>query len=409
MTGNLLVGQSGGPTSVINASLAGVFKTAKDLGIETVYGMRYGIEGFIKGKYVDMSDCIKGPLDLELLKRTPSSYLGSCRYKLKKHTEDESDYKTIFNRLKELDIKYVLYIGGNDSMDTIHKLSDYADAIGSDVRFVGVPKTIDNDLAATDHTPGFGSAAKYIASSFKEIIRDSSVYDIKSVTVVEIMGRNAGWLTAASVLSEADNTKGPDLVYLPEKPFETERFLKKIDSVVKERGNVIVAVSEGIKTPDGRYLEDGLAGTKSVDVFGHTMLGGTALALSDAISATLGYKSRGIVLSTLQRCASHISSATDVAEAFEAGASAVRCAKDGESGIMITFKRLSDSPYSIKTESEDIKKIANAERLVPSDWILEDGGLKIDEIKKYALPLIEGDLFPIMASGVPQHLVLREC
>ncbi len=407
ISGNLLVGQSGGPTAAINSSLAGVFKTAKDMGIKTVYGMRYGIDGFIRGKYVDMEKCIKAPLDLELLKRTPSSYLGSCRYKLKKHTEDSRDYEVIFKRLGELDIKYVLYIGGNDSMDTISKLSAYAKEIGSDIRFVGVPKTIDNDLAATDHTPGFGSAAKYIASSMKEIIRDSSVYDINSVTVVEIMGRNAGWLTASSALAKSDNSEGPDLIYLPEKPFETDRFLARLDEVVKAKGNVIVAVSEGIKNPDGSYLADGLAGTKSVDVFGHTMLGGTALTLSDVISQNLGYKSRGIVLSTLQRCASHIMSHTDSTEAFSAGASAVRRAIDGESGIMITFERISDAPYLMKTGAEDIDKIANAERVVPSDWILPDGLLKEEEIVKYALPLIEGELYPIMTNGVAQHLVIK--
>ncbi len=407
ISGNLLVGQSGGPTSVINASLAGVFKTAKDMGIKTVYGMRFGIEGFIKGKYVDMETLIKSPIDLELLKRTPSSYLGSCRYKLKKHSEDTSDYEVIFKRLSELDIKYVLYIGGNDSMDTIQKLSAYAKEIGSDISFVGVPKTIDNDLASTDHTPGFGSAAKYIASSMKEIIRDSSVYDIKSVTVVEIMGRNAGWLTASSVLAKSDNSQAPDLVYLPEVPFETDRFLTRLDGLVKEKGNVIVAVSEGIKNPDGSYVTDGLAGTKSVDVFGHTMLGGTALTLSDVISQNLGYKSRGIVLSTLQRCASHIMSQTDATEAFSAGASAVIRATRGESGIMITFERVSDVPYLMRTGAEDINKIANQERVVPSDWILEDGLLKQAEIEKYALPLIEGELYPIMANGVPQHLVIE--
>ncbi len=404
---NLLVGQSGGPTAAINASLAGVFKTAKQLGIETVYGMRFGIEGFIKGKVVDMSTLVKSELDVELLKRTPSSFLGSCRYKLKNYAEDSSDYEAIFKRLAELEIGYVLYIGGNDSMDTIQKLSAYAKGIGSDIRFVGVPKTIDNDLAATDHTPGFGSAAKYIAASVKEIIRDSSVYDIKSVTVVEIMGRNAGWLTAAAALSESENSQGPDLIYLPEKPFETERFLSKVDELVKERGNVIVAVSEGVRNPDGSYVTDGLAGTKSVDVFGHTMLGGTALTLSDVICSQLGYKSRGIVLSTLQRSASHIMSATDASEAFCAGASAVERAIAGESGIMITFERISDTPYLMKTGAEDINKIANAERLVPSEWILDNGLLKTAEIKKYALPLIQGELMPIMAGGVPQHLVIR--
>ncbi|MBQ7793740.1 MAG: 6-phosphofructokinase [Clostridia bacterium] len=406
MTGNLLVGQSGGPTSVINASLAGVYKTAKELGISTVYGMRFGIEGFIKGKYIDMSDVVKNDLDLELLKRTPSSFLGSCRYKLANHTDNADDYEVIFKRLAELDIKYVLYIGGNDSMDTIKKLSAYGSSIGSDIRFVGVPKTIDNDLAATDHTPGFGSAAKYIASSVKEIIRDSSVYDIKSVTVVEIMGRNAGWLTAASALSESDNSKAPDLIYLPEKSFDRERFLARVDTLVKERGNVIVAVSEGVKNPDGSYVCDGLAGTKGVDIFGHTMLGGTALTLSGVIGSELGYKSRGIVLSTLQRCASHIMSATDAAEAFAAGASAVRRAIAGESGIMITFERLSDTPYLMKTGAEDINRIANEERLVPEDWILPDGELKTDEFKRYIAPLIEGEMYPIIANGVPQHLVI---
>ncbi|MBQ8636551.1 MAG: 6-phosphofructokinase [Clostridia bacterium] len=407
MKGNLLVGQSGGPTSVINASLAGVYKTAVDMGIKTVYGMRYGIDGFIKGKYIDISEYVKSDLDLELLKRTPSSFLGSCRYKLPSLDENSDDYEIIFKRLEELDIKYVLYIGGNDSMDTIQKLSAYGERIGSDISFVGVPKTIDNDLAATDHTPGFGSAAKYIASSVKEIIRDSKVYDIKSVTIVEIMGRNAGWLTAASQLAEGEDGAGPDMIYLPEKCFDQNRFLERVDSLAKERHNIIIAVSEGIKAADGSYICDGLDGTKGVDIFGHTMLGGTALSLSGLVGSQLGLKSRGIVLSTLQRSAAHIISGCDMAEAFAAGASGVKAALEGMSGIMITFERISDAPYLMKTGTADINKIANEERLVPADWILEDGLLKKDEIKKYISPLIAGDYSPIMAGGVPKHLVIE--
>ena len=407
MKGNLLVGQSGGPTAVINASLAGVFKTAKDMGIKTVYGMRYGIDGFIKGKYIDMEDYVKSDLDLELLKRTPSSFLGSCRYKLPPIDSDSQDYEIIFKRLKELDIKYVLYIGGNDSMDTIQKLSAYGKRTGSDISFVGVPKTIDNDLAATDHTPGFGSAAKYIAASVKEIIRDSKVYDIKSVTIVEIMGRNAGWLTAASALAEGEDSTGPDMIYLPEKSFDKNKFLERVDTLAKERHNIIIAVSEGIKSADGSYICDGLDGTKGVDIFGHTMLGGTALSLSGLVGSQLGLKSRGIVLSTLQRSASHIMSGCDMSEAFAAGASGVRAAIDGMTGIMITFERISDMPYLMKTGTADINKIANEERLVPADWILEDGLLKKDEITRYISPLIAGDYTPIMVNGVPKHLVIE--
>lgn len=404
MKGNVLVGQSGGPTAVINASLAGVYKTARDLGAGTVYGMRYGIEGFIRGKYIDMSQYIKSDLDIELLKRTPSSFLGSCRYKLPDYKEHSEDYEIIFRRLSELDIQYVLYIGGNDSMDTIKNLSAYARYINSDIRFVGVPKTIDNDLAITDHTPGYGSAAKYIASSVKEIIRDSTVYDIDSVTVVEIMGRNAGWLTAAAALAEGEDCAGPDMIYLPEKSFDTERFLKRVEAMKTQRHNLVIAVSEGIKTADGQYICDGLAGTKGTDSFGHTMLGGTALTLSDIIGRELGIKSRGIVLSTLQRCASHIVSRRDITEAYTAGADAVARAFSGMSGIMVTFTRISDFPYQIKTDIADINKIANVEKLVPQDWILPDDTLKKSEVVRYISPLIIGELSPIMIEGVPHHL-----
>lgn len=407
MIGNVLVGQSGGPTAVINASLAGVFKTARALGAKNVYGMRYGIEGFLNGKYVDMSDYVQSDLDVELLKRTPSSFLGSCRYKLPDYNVDTSVYERIFVRLKELDISYVLYIGGNDSMDTIKKLSAYANTVNSEIRFIGVPKTIDNDLAMTDHTPGYGSAAKYIAGSVKEIIRDAKVYDIKSVAVVEIMGRNAGWLTAAAALAEGEDCSGPDMICLPEKPFDTADFLSRLDTLQKERGNVVVAVSEGIKNAEGKYICEGGAGSIAIDAFGHAPLGGTAFTLSGLIGKELGIKSRGIVLSTLQRCASHWVSRRDITEAFNAGADAVSRAVAGETGVMVIFDRISDHPYQICTASADINKIANMEKCVPTDWILDDNTLKKDEIKRYISPLIIGELPPMMIDGVARHLYIE--
>lgn len=409
MRGNILVGQSGGPTAAINASLAGVYKAAAASGANKVYGMRFGIEGFIKGNYVDLSDCIKSDFDTELLKRTPSSYLGSCRYKMPDHRASEEVYTILFKRFNELDIKYVFYIGGNDSMDTIKKLSAYADEIGSDIRFVGVPKTIDNDLAITDHTPGFGSAAKFIATTVKEIARDSRVYDLESVAVVEIMGRNAGWLTAAAALAETEEADGADLIYLPEKAFDPDSFLTDIETLKKERKSLVIAVSEGVKTKEGKYISEGttLEYSGGQDSFGHAALGGTAMALSGLINKRLGIKSRGIELSTLQRCASHIASETDINEAFAVGAAAVTRALSGETGIMITLDRISDLPYHVTTGSADITKIANIEKCVPSEWILDNGKLCNDEIRRYISPLIQGELSPIMVNGVPGHLCIE--
>ena len=406
MEGNILVGQSGGPTAVINASLAGVYKTAKDLGVKKIYGMRYGIDGFIKGKYIDMSDYIRSDLDIELLKRTPSSFLGSCRYKLPDCESRSEDYEKIFALFKKLDIQYVLYIGGNDSMDTIKKLSAYARIVGSGIRFVGVPKTIDNDLAITDHTPGYGSAAKYIAGSVKEVIRDAKVYDINSVAIIEIMGRNAGWLTASAALAEGEDCSGPDMIYLPEKPFDAGQFLTGISELQKKRNNIVIAVSEGIKSADGKYICEGGTSSQSIDCFGHVQLGGTALTLSALVGRELGIKSRGIVLSTLQRCASHWVSRRDMTEAFTAGADAVSRAVSGESGVMVTFERISDFPYQIRTSAADIDKIANVEKCVPKEWILEDNTLRKDEIIRYISPLIVGELSPMVIEGVPRHLYI---
>ncbi len=368
--------------------------------------MRNGIEGLLHERYVDLSKYIKNDLDIELLKRTPSSFLGTCRYKLPSVEEQPEVYQRLFDILKKLDIKYFFYIGGNDSMDTIMKLSNYAADIGSDIRFMGVPKTIDNDLAVTDHTPGYGSAAKYIAAAMKEIIRDATTYPTDSITVVEIMGRNAGWLTAASTLSRSEDCDGPDLIYLPERVFDHDKFMKKVQEVKQYKNAVVVAVSEGLKTADGKYVCE--AGKTNVfeDSFGHKALGGTALYLADFLSENTGIKSRGIVFSTLQRCASHLVSRRDITEAFTAGADAVVAALNGETGKMIIFKRISNAPYGIITDSYDINKIANAEKCVPDEWITDDGTYVSKEFNEYARPLIIGELSPFMVDGLPRHLFI---
>ena len=279
---NAIVGQSGGPTSVINASLAGVFESCKNRGADIVYGMCNGVAGLLEERVVDLSTLLTDDLDIELLKRTPSSFLGSCRYKLPDWRDDEAVYKKLFAILEKLNIGYFFYIGGNDSMDTIGKLADYGQRVGSDIRFMGVPKTIDNDLCLTDHTPGYGSAAKYIATILKEVIRDSSVYDIRSVTVAEIMGRHAGWLAGAACLAGGDDSEGPDLILLPEVPFDQDKFLAKVDALQRVKPNVIIAASEGVKTADGTYLCDLVSTAGQLDAFGHkAVLSGTSRYLSE--------------------------------------------------------------------------------------------------------------------------------
>lgn len=406
VNGNVVVGQSGGPTSVINSSLVGVFKAAKDAGVEKIYGMRNGIEGFLNKKLVDMSDYVKNDLDIELLKRTPSSFLGTCRYKLPSVEESPATYDMLFNIMDEFNIKYFFYIGGNDSMDTIKKLSNHAKEIGSDIKFMGVPKTIDNDLAVTDHTPGYGSAAKYIASAMKEIIRDVNTYPTESVTIVEIMGRNAGWLTAASVLSKADDCPGPDLIYLPEVVFDYDDFIEKVKEVKAKKTAVVIAVSEGIKLANSEYVCEANKEATFEDSFGHKSLGGTALYLADYVGAQLGIKSRGIVFSTLQRCASHIVSRRDITEAFMVGSEAVQAALNGETGKMIIFNRTSNEPYNITTSTYDVNKIANIEKVIPDEWIINDGTYVSDEFVAYCRPLIIGELTPFMVDGLPRHLFL---
>ena len=404
--GNVIVGQSGGPTSVINSSLVGVYQGAKEAGVEKVYGMRNGIEGLLSRRYVDMDDYIKSNIDIELLKRTPSSFLGTCRYKLPEYEDHEATYDLLFEILEELDVKYFFYIGGNDSMDTIKKLSNREEEIGSEIRFMGVPKTIDNDLAVTDHTPGYGSAAKYIASAMKEIIRDVKTYPSESITIVEIMGRNAGWLTAASALSRAEDCSGPDLIYLPECEFDYDKFVKKVKEEQEKKKAVVVAVSEGLKTADGKYVCEANKSAVFEDSFGHKSLGGTALYLADFIGAQTGVKSRGIVFSTLQRCASHIVSRRDITEAFMAGAEAAQAAFRGETGKMIIFIRTSNQPYNITCATYDVNKIANVEKVVPQEWICNDNTYVTDEFLNYCRPLIIGELEPFMVDGLPRHLFI---
>ena len=402
--GNVIVGQSGGPTAVINSSLAGVYKTAKDRGAKKVFGMLHGIQGLLEERYVDLSEHIKNDLDIELLKRTPSADLGSCRYKLPEICEDQEIYKKIFSILDKLEVEYFFYIGGNDSMDTIKKLSDYSILNGSRIRFMGVPKTIDNDLAATDHTPGYGSAAKYIGSITKEVIRDGLVYDQQNVTLLEIMGRNAGWLTGAAALAKCEDCEGPDMIFLPEIPFDVENFMKKVEELHKRKKSVVVAISEGVKMADGRYVCELNDTIDYVDAFGHRQLTGTARYLAEKISREVGCKTRAIEFNSLQRCASHIVSRVDITEAFQVGGAAVKAAFEGETGKMIILKRVSDDPYICVTDIYDVHKVANVEKKVPREWINEAGDYVTEEFVSYIKPLIQAELTPIMVDGLPRHL-----
>ncbi len=407
MKRNVIVGQSGGPTAAINSSLAGVYRTAIDRGANKVYGMLHGIQGLLNEKYLDLSEHIKTELDVELLKRTPAAFLGSCRYKLPGIHEDIGVYEKIFEIIDKLDIEAFIYIGGNDSMDTIKKLSDYAVLTGHTTRFIGCPKTIDNDLALTDHTPGFGSAAKYIGTSMKEIIRDSFCLEYPNglVTIVEVMGRNAGWLTGSTVLSKGEDCEGPDLIYLPEVTFDIDNFKERIAKLLKEKTSVVVAVSEGIRTKDGKYVCEMGNDINFVDAFGHKQLSGTAAYLANFIAAELGCKTRAIEFSTLQRAGSHLASRIDILEAFQVGGAAVKAADEGDSGQMVVLERFSDDPYQSGTAVRDVHKIANDEKCVPRNWITKDGTYVTDEFITYVDPLVQGDVAPIMVSGIPRHLL----
>ncbi|OUQ51512.1 6-phosphofructokinase [Lachnoclostridium sp. An118] len=406
MKRNVIVGQSGGPTAAINSSLAGVYRTAKDRGANKVYGMLHGIQGLLQERYLDLSEYITTELDAELLKRTPAAFLGSCRFKLPEIHEDKGVYEKIFSILDKLDIEAFIYIGGNDSMDTIKKLSDYAIVTGHPTRFIGCPKTIDNDLALTDHTPGYGSAAKYIGTSVKEIIRDSFCLEYSKglVSIVEIMGRNAGWLTGAAALARGEDCEGPDLIYLPEIPFDLHAFSDKVKELLSRKPSVVVAVSEGIRTADGTYVCELGSSIDFVDAFGHKQLSGTASYLASFIAGEIGCKTRAIELSSLQRSASHAASRVDILEAYQVGGAAVKAADEGDSGKMVVLQRLSDDPYQCGTEVKDVHKIANDEKLVPREWVNEEGTGVTDEFVAYVRPLIQGDVSPVMVDGIPRHL-----
>lgn len=399
---NILVAQSGGPTVAINASLAGVLRQAiaSDT-YETVYGSINGILGILHNKIMDLTALAKEDEQfLHRLETTPAMFLGSCRHKLSHYSEDTSSYTDIFNRFKELNIGAFFYIGGNDSMDTVWKLSEYAKSIESDIRIIGIPKTIDNDLCETDHTPGFGSAAKYIASSILEIAHDTFIYAVKSVTIVEIMGRDAGWLTAASALARNEYNTAPHLIYLPEVPFHTEDFLLDVKKLLFERDNVIVAVSEGIRDIDGNYIS---ASESSVDTFGHSQLSGAGKTLEHLVKEKLGVKVRSVEVNVLQRCAAHLASQTDLSEAEALGRKAVSLSEEGITASMVVMERVSDDPYTIKYRHAEIKNIANEAKSVPSEWINDTGNDITSEMIAYLLPLIQGEPDIEYRNGLPVY------
>ncbi len=407
LIGNAVVGQSGGPTSAINATLAGVIRgafDAKDEGIiKTLYGMRNGIEGFLNENLVDLTERFSDPRDLEALELTPAAALGSCRRKMKSPDKDPETYARLLEIFKKYEIRYFFYIGGNDSMDTVLKLSEYAANNDYEMRVVGVPKTIDNDLMATDHTPGFGSAAKFVATTMKEIMRDISVYTVKAVTIVEIMGRDAGWLTASAALP-ALSGDAPDLIYLPERTFDMERFISDIEEKFKEKPALLVAVSEGIRFADGRYVGEGTQ-SGAVDAFGHKYLAGTGKVLEQAVKERLGCKARSVELSLPQRCAAHIASKTDIEESVSVGKAAVKAAKSGKTGVMMIYIR-EGGEYSVKIGTADIKTIANEIRCVPDEYINEAAnGITAAGIA-YLAPLVMGEVAPIYENGLPKHLII---
>ena len=409
LTGNIVVGQSGGPTAVINASVAGVYVAGKELGADKVYGMVNGIQGFLKENLLDLDEYLAEDEGIELLKRTPAAFLGTCRYKLPVPEGHEDIYEQIFAVMEKYEITTMLYIGGYDSMETVKMLSDYAAAHGKPQRFVGIPKTIDNDLPVTDHCPGFGSAAKYIATSLKEIIRDNEAYEGKTkLILVEIMGRHAGWLTGAAGLAKGEDCTGVDAIYLPERVFDVDAFVAKIEELATQKSSVVIAVSEGVKLADGRFVSEFLAESTDVDVFGHKQVAGSCATLADIVERRTGIKARVIEPSLLQRAATHIASLTDIEEAFAAGSAGVKAAMEGLSGVMITLNRVSDAPYKCETAAYDIHAIANLEKMVPEHFINEDGCQITDEFLAYLRPLIQGELYPIFKDGLPAHLVRRK-
>ena len=405
LKGACIVGQSGGPTSVINASVYGVIDTAlKNPNITAVYGAEHGIKGVLNDRLFDMSQ--EDAAELELLKYTPSSALGSCRYKMADPDVDDTDYKRILEIFKKYDVRYFFYNGGNDSMDTCNKISKYMQKVGYECRVMGVPKTIDNDLYGTDHCPGFASAAKYIATSCMEVYQDARVYDTGMVCIMEIMGRHAGWLAGAAALASAYGA-GPDLVYLPEVDFDMEQFLTDVERIYKEKGNCLVAVSEGIHYADGSFVSE--AKTSATDGFGHAQLGGLEVLLSEIVKERLGVKVRGIELSLLQRCGAHLASETDIEESFMSGKAAVENAVNGITDKMVGFERsYEDGKYVCRTKLFNLTDVANTEKKVPREWINAAGNHMEQPFIDYVLPLIQGEPALPKQDSLPRFAKLKK-
>lgn len=400
MAKNMVIGQSGGPTAVINSSLAGAISYAfsrEEIG--KLYGMINGVEGLLDGNLIDLTETFAdNPYELNRMKLTPAMYLGSCRYKL---SGDSAEMKKITDALEKVNAGYFLYIGGNDSMDTVEKLSAYTVNNGIDIKLVGIPKTIDNDLVGIDHSPGFGSAAKYIASAVRAVAYDTSIYSIKSVHIIEAMGRNAGWLTASSALARHGDTIAPHLIYLPEVPFSVDRFVSDVKRKLCEYNSVIAVVSEGVRDEQGCYIS---SAADSVDKFGHVMLSGAAAYLKNVIDSEIGCKVRALEPSVLQRSAGHISSLTDVDEAYNLGTVAVKAALRGETGVFSTLTRTSNMPYTVEYSTENVSVIANAEKTVPRDWINDEGNDVTQDMIDYLSPLIEGVVQTPYRNGLPDYI-----
>ena len=399
---NCMVAQSGGPTVAINASLAGVIAGVRQSGkYDVCYGAINGILGILNERYLNLTEVVNDDEKLERLKVTPAMYLGSCRHKLPNYKDDDSPYVFIFNQFAKMNIKAFFYIGGNDSMDTVLKLSDYAAKINSDIRIIGIPKTIDNDLCMIDHTPGFGSAAKYIASTMLEVAHDTFIYAVKSVTIVEIMGRDAGWLTASSALARNSYNTAPHLIYLPEVAFDKEQFLNDIREKLKTLNNVIVAVSEGIRDENGDYIT---ASTAVADQFGHQQLSGAGKALEFLVKENIGVKVRSVEVNVLQRCAAHMASKTDLDESFTLGKKAVSLAEEGITASMVILERISNMPYQVRYDHAPIAGIANEAKSIPREWINEAGNDIMPELYDYLKPLIQGEITVSYKDGIPVYM-----
>ncbi len=398
---NCIVAQSGGPTTAINASLAGVVAGVMEADcFDVCYGSLNGITGVCNNSFINLTEKANEDGFIDRLKLSPAMYLGSCRFKLPDVEKDPDIYKTIFDRFDEMSVKAFFYIGGNDSMDTVLKLSDYAKKINYDIEIVGVPKTIDNDLCITDHTPGFGSAAKYVATSMLEIAHDTSIYPVKSVTIVEIMGRDAGWLTASAALARNDYSTAPDLIYLPETNFDEAQFIADVKALLDKQDNIVVAVSEGIHDKDGNYIT---SSTAVADTFGHAQLSGAGKALEMMVQEQIGVKVRSVEINILQRCAAHILSKTDIDESFAQGKYGVKLASEGITGSMVCIKRVSNAPYTIEYTYANIHEIANEAKSIPRQWINEAGNDITDELVEYLTPLIQGEYAQEFKNGLPVY------